>query len=321
MIISFQWPWLLLLFPLVFFIKPRISSQKQLLQVPFLSRLQAYPDTKKQHSYLSSLLLAVIWLCLLLAAARPQLLGERIQLPLTGRDLMLAVDISGSMQRTDMHWKGQTINRLDVVKKVLDTFITQRQGDRIGLILFADQAYLQAPLTYDRNTVKTLMQEAEVGMAGKSTALGSAIGQAIKHLKDIPNKSRVLILITDGANTSGKISPLQATQLAQQIQLRIYTIGVGSDTTTVSTLFGQRQINPASDLDETTLQTIAQLTGGQYFRAKNSQALIHISEQLDKLEPVHSDKKSYRPLQELFYLPLSIVLCFLLLLLIKKTLR
>ena len=149
-------------------------------------------------------------------------------------------------------------------------FINRRVGDRVGLILFGTQAYLQTPITFDRKTVQTLLDEAVIGLAGDNTAIGDAIGLAVKRLKNQPANSRVLILLTDGANTAGEVSPLKAAELAAANQLKIYTIGVGADEMIVRTFFGSRKVNPSRDLDENTLVKVAESTGGRYFRARNS---------------------------------------------------
>ena len=193
----------------------------------------------------------------------------------------------------------------------LETFIEQRKTDRLGLILFGSQAYLQTPLTFDHQTLQQLLKEAQIGIAGPRTAIGDAIGLALKRLKDRPSDSKVLILLTDGANTAGEISPVQAAELAAQKGLRIYTVGVGADEMVLPGIFGsrfgRRAINPSADLDETTLKEIAEITGGQYFRAKNTDELRRIYELLDELEPAEADPEVFRPINSLFYWPLGLV--------------
>ena len=189
-----------------------------------------------------------------------------------------------------------------------DDFINRRVGDRVGLILFGTQAYLQTPLTFDRKTVQTLLDESAIGLAGDNTAIGDAIGLAVKRLKNQPANSRVLILLTDGANTAGEISPLKAAELAAANQLKIYTIGVGADEMIVRSFFGNRKVNPSRDLDENTLVKVAESTGGRYFRARNADELNNIYMLLDQLEPVEKDKQYFRPRSELYYWPLSLAL-------------
>lgn len=185
-------------------------------------------------------------------------------------------------------------------------FIRRRTGDRLGLILFGRQAYLQTPLTFDRDTVRTLLREAVIGLAGKETAIGDAIGLAVKRLKDKAIDSRVLILLTDGANTAGEVEPTKAAELAAQHGLKIYTIGIGADEMVVRSFFGNRRINPSAELDEKTLTAIAQKTGGRYFRARNTKEFEEIYRILDQLEPVAKESQSFRPRTALYFWPLAV---------------
>lgn len=312
--IHFEWPWLLLALPLAFIVRwllPTYNSIEQAaLKVPFLEDF-ALGETGKiaSTSQQWSLLLAVIaWCLLILASTRPQWLGEPIEQAITGRDLMLAVDLSGSMQAQDFMLNKQPVDRLTAAKAVATDFINRRVGDRLGLILFGTQAYLQTPLTFDRTTVSTLLDESAIGLAGENTAIGDAIGLAIKRLKDQAANSRVLILMTDGANTAGEVSPLKAAELAKAYNLKIYTIGIGADEMIVRSFFGSRKVNPSADLDENALIKIAESTGGRYFRARNTDELNNIYMLLDKLEPVEKDKQYFRPRSELYYWPLSVAL-------------
>jgi len=247
----------------------------------------------------------LVWLLLTVAAARPQWVGEIENLPVTGRDLLLAVDISGSMDTQDMVWQNRTVNRLTVVKQVAGDFVERRRGDRVGLILFGSRAYLQTPLTFDTQTTATLLQESEIGLAGRETAIGDAIGLAVKRLRQDAAAERVLVLLTDGANTAGEVQPLQAAEFAAREGLTIYTVGVGADRMEVQDFFGKRMINPSADLDEDTLTKIAERTGGRYFRARDTASLEKIYQILDELEPVQSDVEVIRPVDELFYWPLG----------------
>jgi Ca-activated chloride channel family protein len=202
----------------------------------------------------------------------------------------------------------QRVDRLTATKWVAGDFINRRVGDRLGLILFGTQAYLQTPLTFDRKTVLTLLNESAIGLAGDNTAIGDAIGLAVKRLKDQPANSRVLILMTDGANTAGEVSPLKAAELAAENQLKIYTIGIGADEMVVRSFFGSHKVNPSRDLDENTMIKIAQRTGGRYFRARNTDELNNIYMLLDKLEPIEKDKQYFRPRSELYFWPLALAL-------------
>ncbi|MDX2504147.1 MAG: VWA domain-containing protein [Gammaproteobacteria bacterium] len=316
---SFDWPWMFLLLPLPGILyglrKPAVVSQKQALRVPFykqLNHLVSHSSGQNLHHLSPVFIVAFIaWIFLIIASAQPKWSGEAIEIPVSGRDLMLAVDISGSMETADMFFAQDAVNRLTAVKSVLQPFIRQREGDRMGLILFADHAYLQTPLTFDRKTIEKMLYESFIGMAGsKATAIGDAIGLAVKRLKDLPadqSDSRVLILLTDGSNNTG-IDPVTAAKLAQQIGIKIYAIGFGADEMIVRSFFGRQRVNPSRDLDEKTLKKVAQNTGGLYFRARDTEELQKIYQMLDQLEPVESDNLTYRPSKSLFYWPLSIAL-------------
>jgi Ca-activated chloride channel family protein len=305
---DFAWPWLfaLLPLPLLALLLPRAQvSRPAALRFPFFEALEASTTARERRSKVWRLSFALLaWLLLVVAAARPQLIGETVYLPVAGRSLMLAVDISGSMQTDDMRIGGQRMTRLTAVKEVAGEFIEQREGDRVGLILFGDQAYLQAPLTFDRRTVNTLLDEAAIGLAGRSTAIGDAIGLAVKRLQDQPEENRILILMTDGANTAGAVSPLKAADLAATANVRIYTIGIGASERIVRGLFGNRRL-ANRELDEKTLRAIADKTGGRYFRARDAGSLADIYALLDEIEPVSEDTQSYRPVDELYAWPLA----------------
>ncbi len=309
--IEFAWPWLLaaLPLPLLALLLPRAASATPAaLRFPFYAALQTSLQSHTgQRSRLRLALATLAWLLLVLAAARPQLIGETVHLPISGRSLMLAVDISGSMQTEDMQINGRQLSRLTAVKLVAGEFIEQRKGDRIGLILFGDQAYLQAPLTFDRSTVRTLLDEAQIGLAGKRTAIGDAIGLAIKRLRKEPASNRVLILLTDGTNTAGNVDPLKAADLAAREGVRIYTIGIGSSEMQVQTPFGIQRV-ATGDLDESSLKAIASKTNGRYFRARDTAQLAKIYALLDRIEPVSKDEQTWRPVDELYFWPLGAAL-------------
>ncbi len=321
--ISLLWPWALIALPLPFIFRLLLPRAKQTndaaLRVPHLSDYQTSANSSfsDKGSRWPLLLYTLAWVCLVIAVARPQWTGDAVELPVSGRDLMLAIDISKSMDQPIRHNNLRSVSRITATKAVASAFIEKRVGDRIGLILFGDQAYVQAPLTFDRTTVNILLQEAFTGLAGQATAIGDAIGLAVKRLtqqqlvkqkhdKDQhENKNaattgsiqrnlsedRVLILLTDGVSNRGEITPLKAAELAARKGLKIYTIGIGSRGT--------------RELDETTLRAIARVTGGRYFRAYNTRDLQQIYALLDKLEPVEKDVKSYRPIKALFYVPLT----------------
>ena len=313
--ISWAWPWVFLLLPLPWviqrFVKPATEVKEgSSLRVPFFQDIMAIGsknsvikhDSRTSRYFWLGLL---VWLLLLVAASRPQWVGNPVSLPISGRDVMMAVDVSGSMEIPDFTLEGEQANRLMVVKAVAGEFIQRRRGDRIGLVLFGSQAYVQTPLTFDRTTVQAMLNEAEIGLAGKETAIGDAIGLVTKRLKHQAQENRVLILLTDGANTAGSVSPLQAAKLAAEEGIRIYTIGVGADQMQVPSLFGSRMVNPSQDLDENTLKEIAKLSDGTYLRAKDTRQLEQVYQQLDALEPAAQETEFFRPKDELYPWPLG----------------
>ncbi|MCY4471875.1 MAG: VWA domain-containing protein [Kistimonas sp.] len=308
--LSFHRPWCLLLLPLpwlVYRLIPMARPVQQAILVPFYADLPLESTRAAPRPAVSGrwLLTTVIWLLLMTAAAAPCHLGPPAQLPMTGRDTLLAVDLSDSMATEDMLFQGRRINRLETIKRVASRFIDNRKGDRVGLILFGTQAYLQTPLTLDTATVHTLLDEASVGIAGPQTAIGDAIGLAVRQLRKRPAGHRVLILLTDGANTAGNLSPLQATELAASAGVTIYTLGVGADTQALPPPAGYRGQSSA-DLDEDTLIRIAALTGGRYFRARSTRDLTEIYQTLDTMEPIELGKDMLRPSQQLFHWPLAL---------------
>jgi Ca-activated chloride channel family protein len=283
--------------------------------VPFFQQLSSTPLEQQRvttRQTLPLIIATLLWLSLLMAAASPTWIGEPVTLPNEGRDLMLAVDLSESMQIEDMDVNGERSNRLIAVKAVLNDFIERRKGDRLGLILFGSQAYVQAPLTFDRDTVRQFLLEAQIGFAGGQTAIGDAIGMAVKRLRKRPGDEHVLVLLTDGANTAGAVQPLAAARFAAENNITIYTVGIGAEELVTPGLFGSsfgaRRINPSADLDENTLQQIASLTGGQYFRARSPKELLSIYQLLDELEPIDDEAQTFRPIKRLYYWPLGFAL-------------
>jgi Ca-activated chloride channel family protein len=222
---------------------------------------------------------------------------------------MLLVDLSGSMATPDFSFGGKNMDRLDVVKRVAGDFISHRQGDRIGLILFGTKPYLHVPLTFDTDYVKNALDNATIGLAGEFTAMGDAIGLAVNHLRNEEKNSRVIILLTDGASNTGALSPDQASLIAKQAGIRIYTIGIGADRLIVTTPFGEQIINPSADLDEDALMRIAKTTGGEFFRAKNTEKLKNIYTQINQLETVNKNNVILRPVTALYQWPLGVAFC------------
>ncbi len=308
--IVFAWPWMFaaLLLPVLALLLPAAAEAvPPALRFPFFNALRATLVSSGSQRRSSRVRLGVAllaWLLLVVAAARPQHVGETVQLPVSGRGIMMAIDLSGSMQTPDMRIGRKAVSRLAAVKAVAGDFIEHRAGDRLGLILFGDEAYLQVPLTLDRSTVRTLLDEAQIGLAGQQTAIGDAIGLAIKRLRDEPMQDRVLILLTDGASNAGNVDPLKAADLAAREGVRIYTIGVGAEEMTIPGPFGMPQV-VRGDLDEDSLRAIAKKTGGRYFRAADVATLTQIYGLLDKIEPVSKDAQSWRPVEELYAWPLA----------------
>ncbi|MEM7563369.1 MAG: VWA domain-containing protein [Pseudomonadota bacterium] len=308
-----EWPMVLAMLPLpflIYYLIPRGRlAQNAALKVPGLGDFEQAANTGiAGHRPWWKTVSLLAWVLLVLAASRPQWVGESISIPVSGRDLLLAVDLSDSMRTGDFKLEGEQVNRLQATKQVASAFIERRKGDRLGLILFGSRAYVQAPLTFDTKTVNRLLQESVIGLAGERTAIGDAIGLAIKRLDDQSSQQRVLILMTDGTNTAGVVSPLQAAQLAAKNNLKIYTIGIGADPEIRTTWFGLRQSVPTAQLDEDSLRKIAALSGGQYFRARDSKALEHIYRLLDDLEPMPADEQERRPVAALFMWPLAAAL-------------
>jgi len=313
--LELEWPWILLALPLPFLVyrlAPPASKNDAPLHIPFYGQLSTLVGEERVDMDIRTgrrlILPGLIWALLLLAASKPVWLGEPVTMQDSGRDLMMAVDLSGSMEMNDMVLNERQVDRLSATKNVLDDFIERRRGDRLGLILFGTQAYLQAPLTFDRTTVKTLLNESGIGMAGNQTAIGDALGLAVKQLRQRPEQSRVLVLLTDGANTAGQISPIQAARIAKEEGIKIYAIGLGAEEVVERSLFGTRRINPSADLDEQALQEMAQLTGGEYFRARNVDELNRIYALLDELEPTAQEEETFRPSKNLFFWPLGLAL-------------
>jgi Ca-activated chloride channel family protein len=322
---TFAWPMIFTLIPVLWLMdryfnaKPSADSQ---LRVPMMARVQnLHSVTTRGHNasnWTDTLLRWSIWLCLLFACANPQWLGDPLPIKQTGRNIMLAIDLSRSMEINDLQRQGSQINRLDVVKEVSAKFIEKRHGDKLGLILFGSKAFLQTPLTFDHQTVLHMLNDASIGLAGDTTAIGEAIGMAVKKMQTTDAASRILILLTDGQNNSGVLDPIEATDLAKRYHIKIYTIGIGAKSVLVNVFFGSRTVNPSSDLDEKLLQKISVETQGQYFRAEDDKTLNAILEAINRLEPVNADEQIARPITALFYWPLAMGLALLGLLIFPK---
>ncbi len=307
--IHIAWPLMALFLPLPWLLRrfmPEATLQGSALFLPFAVAVSMErAPVLRVNSRKRSLLFALVWLLLVAAAMRPQWLDEPLPVPTTGCRLLLAVDVSGSMATPDM---AGNASRLNVVQKVAGEFIQKRKGDQVGLILFGTQPYLQAPLTADLDTVSQFLHETVVGVAGPQTAIGDAIGLALKRLlsdqAEAKNKGEmVLILLTDGGNNAGLMDPLAAAKMAASSGLRIYTIGVGA--AVQQGFFGN---SGNMDLDEDTLKGIAKITRGAYFRATDASALKNVYARIDKLEPSEGREQWYRPHSEWYVWPLAFAL-------------
>lgn len=309
-------PWILILLPIPFIIwyfLPRAKvTLPTALNVPFFQAMVGIVDQERRSVSAQSLLLipVLIWLLLILALAGPRWIGEPRPVVREGYNIMMALDLSGSMEITDMLLNGRPVSRLAVVKRAAEQFVQDRIGDRIGLILFGTRAYLQTPLTYDRHSVLMRIEDASAGLAGKTTSIGDAVGLAVKRLQEVPKKGRVIILLTDGANNSGVLAPLKATELAKDEEIKIYTIGLGSEADPSALSSGFLMPNASADLDEETLQKMSEMTGGRYFRATDTESLHSIYKTINQLETVNQEQATVRPQKD--YYPWCVGLALLL---------
>ena len=315
---GFAWPWMLLALVLPWLARwglPAVRRDAAALRVPWGGRLQAIAvEGGARHVRRIPVLALAAWSLLCVAAARPQQLGEVVQPPQTGRDLMLAVDLSGSMGEEDMRLGGGVVDRLTAAKAVIADFLDRRVGDRVGLLVFGQKAYALAPLTLDRESVRQQLRDSVVGLAGRETAIGDAIGLAVKRLRAQPAGQRVLILLTDGVSNAGQLDPVKAAELARDNGVRVHTIAFGGEGGDMS-VFGFRMPMPGGgdSMDEATLKRIADITGGRAFRARDTAELAGIYAEIDRLEPVQRPGESVRPRLERYPWPLAAaLLCWLL---------
>lgn len=316
--IVFAYPKLFLLIFLPFLFLLLLPRKKQefgdALSVPFLKDLKEIKNqashrffgaNKKIISSLKFLYLFLIWSCLVIALARPQIVGLPYRLNANNRDIMLVIDISTSMLEPDFSTQNRRIDRLSAVKAVVSAFIQKRTEDRIGLILFGTRAYLQAPLTFDKASVQEILLNTDAGMAGRSTSIGDALGLALKNLRDDAKKeNKVIILLSDGENNDGALSMAQAIDLAEKENIKVYTIGVGAEVNFINSLFGLRN----NELDEKSLKELASRTKGRYFKATDLNSLAQIYNYIDTLEPEQSEGNVVQDKTDLFYLPLLVAI-------------
>jgi Ca-activated chloride channel family protein len=299
--LEWVWPWVFLCAPLpllIHFFSRGESLQSSAVRAPFAARWKNLSGSGRgaQASRGYWWLLWLAWMMLIAATARPQWIGEPIELPNTGRDLMLGLDLSGSMQIEDMQIGSRLVSRITAVKAIAADFTQRRKGDRVGLILFGTRAYLQAPLTFDLATVTQFIEEAQLGFAGEDTAIGDALGLAIKRLRERPAASRIFILLTDGQDTASTVDPMEAAALAAQLDVKIYTIGISRNL--------GRSGNGRAEVDEAMLNAVAESTGGRYFRATSPAELEAVYALLDELEPVEQEASTFRPKRALSWIPL-----------------
>jgi Ca-activated chloride channel family protein len=305
--IEFVWWWALILLPLPLLVYKLLARESQQAEIK-LAYLPDNTHSNKPKQKLQKTLSIAIWTLLIIACARPVWFGDPIEFQPKYRDLMLVVDLSGSMQKEDMNLDGEFTDRLTAVKKVLSDFVAKRKGDRLGVVLFGDHAYLQTPLTADRQAVIQQINQTVIGLVGQSTAMGDGIGLGTKTFVDSNAPQRVMVLLSDGGNTAGVLDPIEAAEIAKKYNATIYTVGVGAGEMMVKEFFMTRKVDTAADLDEKTLTQIAEVTGGQYFRARDTEQLENIYETINQLEPVSNDTQTWRPQSEWFRYPLSAAL-------------
>lgn len=300
--------WLLPLPLLIYWLFPPLRIKSASLALPNFKKAQEYTGQKsrkaaliKQRNFLTWLGLILIWILILVTLSSPQLVGEPEMKVKTSRNFLIVADISFSMAQTDWTIDGEKATRWKAVKHVLNDFISKREGDRMGLIFFGSNAYIQAPFTPDLQTVDKMLEEADVGMAGQMTSIGKAIVKGIEMFEQDTIETKVMLLLTDGVDDGTNILPLDAAGLAKSDSVIIYTIGIGDPE------------SDNSDLDENTLEEIAEMTGGQYFRAIDAERLEEIYAELDKLEPIEYEEKEYKPTTLLYYYPMGLALLIALL--------
>lgn len=300
---QFAYPLVALLIPLpflIYWLLPPIKNRSSALKFPYFSRVAEVTNSKpkkasyiKKRNWLSWFIMYTIWLLLISALASPELVGKPEKKIKTSRNFLIVADISFSMANNDWILDGKRVTRWMAVKDIMHEFIGNRKSDRMGLIFFGSNAYIQAPFTSDLNTIQTMLDEADVGMAGQMTNIGKAIVKGMDMFERDTIPSKVMLLLTDGVDSGEEILPLDAANMAKKDSTVVYTIGIGSPGTSTS------------DLDERTLEDIASMTGGKYFRAQDAEALQKIYSELDTLEPIEYEEESFVPKTLLYYIPLG----------------
>lgn len=304
--LEFGFPQAFILLPLpliLYYLLPPLRQKETFMTVPFFNNFIQVTGIKAKTGVsvigkktINIITLGLMWILAVISIASPQIVGEPELKLKTARSLMIAVDLSGSMSTTDWEIEGERASRWDAVKHVMDEFISRREGDRIGLILFGTQAYLQVPFTSDLDVVSSYLQESEVGMPGERTAIGNAIGLGVRIFEADSVDRKVMILLTDGVDSASDVNPIQAAGIAAADSVVIYTIGIGNPN---SSLF---------EIDEKMMQQIANNSGGKYFLAMDRKQLEDVYATLDKLEPIEYEEETYKPATLLFFYPVGLMI-------------
>ena len=303
---QFAYPMVAFLIPLpllIYWLLPAIKNKNTALIYPYFNNVTHVTKQKakkaahvKKRGIIASSLLFVIWLLLLLSMASPELVGKPEKQIKTTRNFLIVADLSFSMANKDWKIDNKSVTRWAAVKDIMQDFIARRKSDRMGLVFFGSNAYIQAPFTTDLSTVQTMLDEADVGMAGQMTNLGKAIVKGMDLFERDTIETKVILLLTDGVDSGMDILPLDAANMAKDDGVVIYTVGIGDPG------------NNSSDLDENTLTEIAEMTHGKYFRAKDAEALENIYKELDLLEPIEYEEETYTPKTLLYFYPLAAAL-------------
>lgn len=306
---TFVWPWLLLLLPLPYLLDRYLPAGRHeaALLLPAAELLPALSEARTAASrpHRVAAVGLAIWALLVLAAARPIGIAPSSGMSVSGRELMLAIDVSGSMGIRDLRLEGRAVSRLEAARELALRFLTHRDGDRIGLVVFGRRAYVHTPLTFDLAALGRGLSDVDIGLAGKETALGDAVALGASRQTEFSGSERVLVLLTDGANTAGELDPVQAGWLAQRAGVRLHIVGIGTP----------RSAGPDSpsstedELDEKTLRELARVTGGSYARAVDSKELEAFFAAIHALEPVDHLHAAVRPARELYPWPLALAIC------------
>ena len=320
----FIWPlsFLFLLLPIiVYFTLPAVKENSNLyaLKIPFFKRIESFSNTSTKTTPSKSVrfFLVLGWILFTLATARPVWYPNTSETPLHARNIVLSLDVSESMSEKDFQLGTEAVTRLTAVKKVVTNFLNKRENDNIGFVLFGNEAYTYAPLSFDKTTLKSLLDEIGIGIAGNMTALGDGLALAVQTALKVPAKSQIVILLSDGYANAGVVSVSEAINIAKRNNVKVYTIGIGSGEQVVQSFYGL-QIQTPTTLDEKTLKQIATQTGGQYFLAKTTSSLQDIYKVIDSLEKEEVTIQSYKPRKELFFIPLFLGLLCLFIALMRR---